>query len=266
MGLAPPQKAQRLFLVRHGESEGNVNKDVHRQTPDHFISVTERGWREQILPCGPFLRAHIAKEGGLENRRFALWHSSFLRACQTAKGIHMAIQDLNPEVHMRDSLGEISYGHADGLGDEVAAQEYPDYGSQRQRDSSHNTMHFLRFPNGESRADVGVRVRLFIESLQRKVKESGITDHIVVTHGVTLRVIVKEWLNLHFSETDQEKNPGNCDVRLIARRTEGVGFEDCGYIYRRGLVVEPQIVPHRRAIDRMASDEYIPRFARPNIG
>lgn len=33
----------RIFLVRHGESEGNVDKSVHEKMADHAIPLSENG-------------------------------------------------------------------------------------------------------------------------------------------------------------------------------------------------------------------------------
>ncbi len=39
---------KRIILVRHGESEGNVDRSAHRRIADHAISLTDRGKRQAI--------------------------------------------------------------------------------------------------------------------------------------------------------------------------------------------------------------------------
>ncbi|CEM05605.1 unnamed protein product [Vitrella brassicaformis CCMP3155] len=46
---------KRVILVRHAESEGNVNAEVYTVTPDHLINLTPRGW-EQAREAGRALR------------------------------------------------------------------------------------------------------------------------------------------------------------------------------------------------------------------
>ena len=37
---------QMIILVRHAQSEGNKNRDVHQFIPDHRIKLTLDGWNQ----------------------------------------------------------------------------------------------------------------------------------------------------------------------------------------------------------------------------
>jgi hypothetical protein len=37
---------QMIILVRHAQSEGNKNRDVHQFIPDHRIKLTPDGWNQ----------------------------------------------------------------------------------------------------------------------------------------------------------------------------------------------------------------------------
>lgn len=50
----------RIFLVRHGESEANIEKKLHHSVPDHDISLTNLGM-EQAEEAGVFLKNYIEK-------------------------------------------------------------------------------------------------------------------------------------------------------------------------------------------------------------
>lgn len=68
----------KLFLIRHGESEANVNNDVYYNTPDFKINLTQRGI-EQAKCVGQ----KLSKE--LDTSSFTLMiHSPFHRAKMTA--------------------------------------------------------------------------------------------------------------------------------------------------------------------------------------
>ena len=56
----PP--VSRVILIRHGESEGNVNFDIYRSTPDARIHLTQKGWT-QAHEAGRLLGAML---GALE--------------------------------------------------------------------------------------------------------------------------------------------------------------------------------------------------------
>ena len=39
-------KPKRIILIRHGESEGNLDKGVYAQKPDYSLLLTELGHRQ----------------------------------------------------------------------------------------------------------------------------------------------------------------------------------------------------------------------------
>jgi broad specificity phosphatase PhoE len=50
----------RIFLVRHGESEGNVDHSVHERMADHAISLSDHGMH-QAFRAGQFLYSELNK-------------------------------------------------------------------------------------------------------------------------------------------------------------------------------------------------------------
>lgn len=50
IGIVPP-RPRRIILVRHGESEGNVDESVYTRVPDPKIGLTNRG-KVQAEQCG----------------------------------------------------------------------------------------------------------------------------------------------------------------------------------------------------------------------
>merc|ERR550534_596295 len=73
-----------ILLVRHGESEGNVNPGVYDSIPDHAIPLTERGKlmaRKAGEECRKYIEKHCP-EGGVK-----MWVSPFLRTRITAQNM-----------------------------------------------------------------------------------------------------------------------------------------------------------------------------------
>ena len=35
---------QMIILIRHAQSEGNKNREIHQLIPDHRVKLTEDGW------------------------------------------------------------------------------------------------------------------------------------------------------------------------------------------------------------------------------
>jgi len=49
-----------IYLVRHGESEGNLNVEIYTDIPDHAIALSPRGVRDIVVVChGVTMRAFV---------------------------------------------------------------------------------------------------------------------------------------------------------------------------------------------------------------
>lgn len=35
-----------IILIRHAQSEGNKNRDIHQFIPDHRVKLTQHGWTQ----------------------------------------------------------------------------------------------------------------------------------------------------------------------------------------------------------------------------
>jgi broad specificity phosphatase PhoE len=43
-----------IILIRHAQSEGNKNREIHQLIPDHRVKLTDDGW-VQVHPPLPML-------------------------------------------------------------------------------------------------------------------------------------------------------------------------------------------------------------------
>ena len=39
-----------IILIRHAQSEGNKNREIHQLIPDHRVKLTDDGWVQVMLP------------------------------------------------------------------------------------------------------------------------------------------------------------------------------------------------------------------------
>lgn len=39
-------KPRLIILIRHAQSEGNKNREIHQMIPDHRVKLTDEGWRQ----------------------------------------------------------------------------------------------------------------------------------------------------------------------------------------------------------------------------
>jgi broad specificity phosphatase PhoE len=50
-----------IILIRHAQSEGNKNREIHQLIPDHRVKLTDDGWVQVMLPS-VFLDQHSSSE------------------------------------------------------------------------------------------------------------------------------------------------------------------------------------------------------------
>eukprot|EP00300_Choanocystis_sp_HF-7_P010069 c16768_g1_i2.p1 GENE.c16768_g1_i2~~c16768_g1_i2.p1 ORF type:complete len:347 (+),score=55.95 c16768_g1_i2:35-1075(+) len=214
-----PKLRQQLLLVRHGQSEANVQKNIYESTPDHMIPLTEAGWKMAIR-AGQEIAKHLEQDRTL----IQMWVSPFLRTRQTAAGILEGLGDLAHNVTVRESplLVEQDWGLFEGTGMEKADEQEK---VRLQRITEHQGKFWARFPLGESCFDVCQRVRILFGSMFRA---APVETCIVVSHGITIRAFVMMWCRYSHEWFSKCPNPPNCSIRLLDRASEAV---DQGYIF-----------------------------------
>lgn len=220
-----------IYLVRHGESEANVDHTVHYHTADHAINLSSRG-KEQALRAGDAL-AQIIKLA--PNAPLRVWTSPYQRTRQTTAGIVERLHPHFPQLDVREHLNlcEQQFGLFDGIPDAELPQRYPEEHAHYALCEKHGGKFWARMPLGESRFDVATRVHEAFGTFHRDADRHGVRNIVVVCHGVTLRAFVMQWLHLPYEWFEQEKNPGNCDIYHIDSRNKDAH----GYVYKNGILV-----------------------------
>ncbi|KAE8726378.1 Phosphoglycerate mutase-like protein AT74H [Hibiscus syriacus] len=77
---------KRIIIVRHGESEGNLDTSAYSKTPDYKISLTEEG-RAQARLAGSHLRDLISGNGSRPDWRVYFYVSPYERTRSTLREI-----------------------------------------------------------------------------------------------------------------------------------------------------------------------------------
>lgn len=226
----------RIYLVRHGESEANVNKALGMERADHTIGLTERGLK-QAAGVADWLNERVGTA--------RVWTSPYLRARQTAQVIYDKLAanpihgptwrpSLTSRVRAEDLLEDIAlceqqFGLFDGVPDWELATRFPEEHAHYQKYEQQKGRFYARMPLGESRFDVALRVQQIFDTFQRdaaKSKDMAGRDLIVVCHGVVIRAFIMRWCHKTPEWFEEEPNPKNCSVRLIDYKGE-----DAGYVY-----------------------------------
>lgn len=195
---------KRIILVRHAESEGNVNNQAYTYLPDPQVPLTQNGWK-QALEAGMMMKK-VASD-----TKLFFYTSPYLRSKQTYEGVSEAfgvsqVAGVQEEVQLREQdFG--NFQDAEGKRREKA---------ERMRFGRF----FYRFPNGESGADVYDRMTLFEDHLVRDINAgrfAGDTSLVLVTHGLAARIFLMRWFHWTVDQFMRVYNPPNA-VPLVLER------------------------------------------------
>lgn len=199
---------RRLILVRHAESEGNVDNRAYTYLPDPQVPLTPRGWR-QAMNAGERIR-ELTRQDGAGSRLF-FYTSPYLRSRQTYEGVAQAfipqqLAGVQEEVQLREQ----DFGNfQDAEGKQREKAERLRFGR-----------FFYRFPNGESGADVYDRMTLFEDHLVRDINAgrfAGDSSLVLVTHGLALRIFLMRWFHWTVDQFMRVYNPPNAEPLVLER-------------------------------------------------
>lgn len=155
--------ADRIFIVRHGETEWSANG---RHTSVTDLPLTENGRRQAAIAAEKLKGEHLE----------LVLCSPLLRARQTAE-----IAGLGETAEICDDLVEWKYGEYEGLtSPEIWERHDPNWNLWRDG-----------CPGGESPAEVGARVDRVLE---RFAAVDG--DGLAIAHGHILRVLTARWCEM----------------------------------------------------------------------
>ena len=210
---------QALWLVRHGESLGNVadaqahasgsgRLDLDVRDPD--VPLSPAG-EQQADALGRWLAALPAGE-----RPTTVLSSPFARAADTAARA-VATSGLDLTVRYDERLRERDFGAFDGMTRDGIRAEYPD--EARRRDLLGKF--YYRPPGGESWADVALRVRslLATEALRHDGERLLCVAHQAVI--MVFRYVLEELSEPQLLEVDRTEQVANTSVTRYELTDDG---------------------------------------------
>lgn len=207
---------QMIILVRHAQSEGNKNRDIHQTTPDHRVKLTPEGHR-QAQEAGRRLRDLLRPDDTLH-----FFTSPYRRTRETAEGMLDSLTSDSPspspfprhtiKVYEEPRLREQDFGNFQPCSTEMERMwmERADYGH-----------FFYRIPNGESAADAYDRVSGFNESLWRLFGEEDMASVcVLVTHGLMTRVFLMKWYHWSVEYFEDLRNINHCEFVIMTHNQD----------------------------------------------
>jgi broad specificity phosphatase PhoE len=207
---------QDIWLVRHGQSSGNVARDAAEAAAGHHIDIAERDVDVPLSELG------VRQSHALGNwfaslpahkRPNVVLHSPYVRAAETARIIIDALgpgQGLTVQVDER--LREKEFGILDRLTTHGISHKYPELYEQRQ----HVGKFYFRPPGGESWCDVILRLRSVLDTITREYAGERL---LIVGHQVTVncfRYLFERMDEGTILDIDRAGDVPNCSVTAYA--------------------------------------------------
>ena len=202
-----------LWIVRHGQSAGNVARDAAEAGGLTVIDVAERDIDVPLSPLGRE-QAHVLGHwfGDLPpgQQPQVVLTSPYVRARETTR-LLMAGAGLDPRkvrVRVDERLREKEFGILDRLTVLGIRERYPELAEQR----LHVGKFYFRPPGGESWCDVILRLRSLLEMVTR---EHGGQRVLVVGHQVIvncMRYLIECLDEAQILAIDRRGDVPNCGV------------------------------------------------------
>jgi broad specificity phosphatase PhoE len=210
--VTPARWPERLWIIRHGESAGNVARDaahasgaerIDLTARDVDIPLSERG-EEQAWALG----AWFARAGEAEQPDVLL-ASPYLRAQATARLFREAGGcEPNEPICIDERLREKEFGILDGLTTSGVAAVFPDQAEFRRLLGKF----YHRPPGGESWCDVIFRLRAVLDTIALHYAGRRV---MIVAHQVVvlcLRYVIEKLAEEEILAIDREGDVANCSI------------------------------------------------------
>ena len=194
-------KPNRIILIRHGESEGNIDRDKYRTIPDYALNLTPKGIA-QAQSAGHEIKKIIGEES------IYVYLSPYIRTRQTFQNLQATFEPNIAKVIEDPRIRELDWGHL----------RHPNENEEISKQRDNFSTFYYRIPDGESGADVFDRVSTFLETLFRDFNKPHYPQNtLIVTHGLTLRLFLMRWYHWTVEEFENLSNPQNCQIVVMQK-------------------------------------------------
>lgn len=204
---------QNLWIIRHGQSAGNVARDAAEAAGLSLIDIAARDvdvplsdlGKQQAIALGHWFATLPEPQ-----RPTVVLTSPYARARATAQDLldNAGIDTDEVILIVDERLREKEFGILDRLTRHGIVQKYPELGEQR----SHVGKFYFRPPGGESWCDVILRLRSLLDTIIREHRSENL---VVVGHQVIVncfRYLLERMDEQSILETDRLGDVPNCSI------------------------------------------------------
>jgi broad specificity phosphatase PhoE len=210
----PNQKwPQLLWLVRHGQSAGNVARERAEAASQPLIDIATRDMDTPLSDLGERQAVALGRWFGAmprERQPTVVLSSPYVRAVQTTELILQAAGiDADTLAFQRDErLREKEFGALDRLTKHGIRHKFPELAEQR----AHVGKFYFRPPGGESWCDVILRLRSVLDTITREYRRERL---LIVGHQVIVncfRYLLERLTEERILALDRTADVPNCSV------------------------------------------------------
>ncbi len=197
-------RPKRIILVRHGESEGNLDRSQYQTTQDFALKLTPAGI-QQAKQAGMQIRELLGNES------VYVYLSPFFRTRETFQHIQESINSNIVKTIEDPRIREQDWGHL----------RHPDENKGITEERDNFSTFYYRIPDGESGADVYDRVSSFFNTLHRDFEKTNFPENVlIVSHGMAMRLFLMRWFHWSVEEFENLRNPKNCQIIIMEKQAD----------------------------------------------
>jgi broad specificity phosphatase PhoE len=196
---------QKIIVMRHAESQEDVDKTVYAHTADLDVALSPRG-EKQCVDVSHTLSSVLGKR----RVHFYISPGSRLRQTYDLMTSHFP-KDLHHSFSVETLLLKQYWG-------DVTVENRREIEIERYREG----VLVYRFPNGESGIQLVDRFRLFANNLRGEFAKKDFPENIVIlTHGFEMRVFLMIWFGWSGEYFERVANPKNCEMVTLHLKSNG---------------------------------------------
>lgn len=215
---------QRLWIVRHGESAGNVARDRAEAMGAPLIALEHRDADVPLSALGEQQAEALAtwvRELPSARQPALVMSSPYLRSRETANSVIAALDRDDAALLVDERLREKEFGVLDRYTRHGIRQKFPELAEQRALVGKF----YFRPPGGESWCDVVFRLRSVLGDLQRNHAGERV---MIVAHQVIVncfRYLIERMDEAGILAIDRAADVPNCGITEYAAKADGSGLE-----------------------------------------
>ena len=210
---------ERIILLRHGESEANIDPSILGHKPDNMVELTERG-REQARAAGLRIKKLLGPAADGDSPVATVVLSPFERTQQTLCCLLETLGETAVrEVHVDSRVREQEFGNLQNL------QEMEEDRALAPRLAASTTVAttasrllmctIARRTCGSLCSGYSIGTRFAPRDQQAITSEDKTL--IIVTHGLTMRLLLMKLFSWSVDTFECVFNPSNCDMWVLRK-------------------------------------------------